>query len=136
MRLFLILSIFLFCSINYIFSQSHKLAFCELDSIDGQPIYLIVEESPEYKNGISQFYKDFNKNIRFSKIENSDFPDSKIYLSFVIDRKGKIRNLCFYPSTLNFDKNFINKLNKWKAGREREKKVNVRMLIPIRIRWK
>lgn len=135
MRFYLTFSIILLFLTSNSFSQDNHIASCEFDSLDGQPIYLIVEESPEYKKGLTEFYKELSHNIKYPNIEDRALLHSKIYFSFVIDKKGKIRNLCFQPNTFYLKKEFTKKLNKWKAGKQRGKKVNVRMLIPIHIRW-
>ncbi|UZR93655.1 hypothetical protein [Chondrinema litorale] len=105
-------------------TQAQQLTDCELDSIDGMEVMLIVEESPEYEGGYSQFYKD---------LKLPSHP-AILYFSFVIDAEGNIRNFCSSAEIENLEE-LIENINRWKAGKQRGKKVPVRLTGPMHIKW-
>ncbi len=64
---------------------------------------------------------------------------TKIYLTFVIDTSGNVRNACIYKPYFDdglsiFEKEaikIIENFNDWTSGEQDEKKVPVRMYLPI-----
>lgn len=108
------------------------------DLLDGKEVYMVVTKSPEYKDGIFQLYRDFQKYVKPPK-SNSGL-DGRIELTFVIDTVGQVRNLCFIRPD---DEAYVwqiaeltNKINKWSPGELDGKRVNVRMVIPMVIEWR
>lgn len=112
--------------------------FTKPDLIDGTEVYAIVDRQPEYKEGLNQFYKDILQSIKHPTDKNK--LDGKIILTFVIDSVGQVRNLCFIkPEDGRYDfqiKELAEMINKWTPGSLNNKKVGVRMLIPVIVDWK
>ena len=57
--------------------------------------------------------------------------DSKIWISFIVDKEGCVQNLCIYPKYLKFPESFSKEVDKWSAGIHQGKAVPVRILFPI-----
>ena len=96
-------------------------------------VMFIVEQSPEYKGGYSQFYKDFKQNVKFIK-KDRIIPPSTVYFSFIVDVNGNIRNFCSTAEIENLEE-LIEKINHWNAGKQIGEKVPVRLTIQIHIKW-
>jgi len=112
--------------------------FNKPDLIDGTEVYMVVDKPPEYKGGLNQFYKDILQNIKHPRDRNK--VEGKIILTFVIDSVGRVRNLCFIkPEDGRYDfqiNELTEEVSKWAPGQLNNKKVGVRMLLPIIIEWK
>jgi hypothetical protein len=112
--------------------------FKQPDTIDGSKIYTVVSHNPEYKGGNEQLLKDISKNIKHP--DYKDGIDERITLTFVIDTLGKLRNLCFVkPEDGRYDTlsdSLAIKIDNWIPGKLNNKKVAVRVMLPIIIEWK
>ncbi|MBB3698235.1 hypothetical protein KMW28_17245 [Flammeovirga yaeyamensis] len=66
---------------------------CNLDSLDGEPVYDSVEVPASYEGGMGKFYKAVGKTLHFDPNQKNNF-SSKIYITFIVDKEGNIRNVC------------------------------------------
>ena len=118
-------------------ANSNK-CFTKPDLVDGAEVYSIVDKQPEYKGGLNQFYKDILQSIKLPTNKNKF--EGKIILTFVIDSVGRVRNFCFInPEDGRYDfliNELTEKINKWAPGELNNKKVGVRMLLPMIVDWK
>lgn len=107
------------------------------DTYNGQPVYLIVDKSPEYKGGISQFAKYIMKNLTYGCREK--FDKTVFYTTFIIDTIGNVQNVCTITSKTDLTteekeiKAAIEKSPPWIPGKLNGVNVCVRLTIPIRI---
>lgn len=112
--------------------------FTKPDLIDDTEVYTIVDKQPAYKGGLNQFYKDILQSIKHPTDKNKI--EGKIILTFVIDSVGRVRNFCFIkPDDGRYDfqiNELTEEVNKWTPGELKNKKVSVRMLLPIIIEWR
>lgn len=124
------------------FSQSianSNKCFTKPDTLDGHEVFSTVNQQPEYAGGLSQFSKDVLKSLKFPK-EIKEKGGEKVVFTFIVDSTGHIRNFCFitpidgqYDAQIN---ELVKNIDNWTAGELYNKKVNVRMLIPINVDWK
>ncbi len=127
---FIIFNCFSFCR----FLQSNEY-YKEYDKVTEKTVYLYIEKMPIYKNGLSDFHKDIANNINYK-----DTYQTKIVLEFVIDKKGFLIGERIYNKNLKDLTLFeisclksLKNLQNWKPGTINNKKVNVKMKIPIHI---
>ncbi|KXX69508.1 hypothetical protein [Flammeovirga sp. SJP92] len=127
---FIFVSIFLFTSYSN-YAQSHTSFFdsCSIDSINGEEVYEIVDEPPEYPGGTGAFYKIIGKHIKISD-KNKKMGYLKDYILFIIDPNGEIVYQCSIDGTTLP----LEYLEKWKPGVMKGKKVYVKMVLPIKIK--
>lgn len=111
--------------------------FSKPDLIDGAPVYNVVSKQPEYKGGLNEFYADFLKNIKH--LNDINKIEEKVIVTFIIDTVGQVRNFCFIkPEDGRYDLQLpalAQKVNHWTPGELNNKKVGVRMLLPMIIDW-
>lgn len=128
------LSIFLF--LNYCsFGQSN----CEYkpDIFNGQIVYTSVDSFPRFPGGFTNFLRYLTKSIHLEG-EPSSFK-SKYQATFIIDTIGQVQKVCMKTDTgiLLADelaiKESLEKSPIWIPGRVKNKKVCVRLNLPINI---
>ena len=86
----------------------------------------------------SQFYKDVLKNLKHPKEMGKG--SEKLTFTFVVDTVGHVRNFCFInPGDGKYDdqlEDLVKNIDNWAAGELYNRKVNVRMLMPVMVEWK
>jgi len=108
------------------------------DTLDGKQVLLTAEKMPLYPGGTTAF---------LSALIPAEYPaqqkdlQTSIFLSFVIDANGKLRNPCIYrplygdhlsPLENEVLKN-IASLPAWQPGEQNGVPVRVRLSVPVRI---
>jgi hypothetical protein len=98
--------------------------------------YVIVDDMPEFKGGSDSLIKFIQNHITYPETEIKE--KAKLYVSFIIDENGKLKEPRFeYKSCKNsepFEKEILTMLRqmpKWKPGKLNGKKVPVKMTLPI-----
>lgn len=102
---------------------------CSIDYLNGEEVYELVEEPPEYPGGIGAFYKTIGKHMKISD-KYKKMGGLKVYILFIIGPNGEIVYQCSNDgSALPLDH-----IEKWKPGVMKGKKVYVKMILPISIK--
>lgn len=118
------------------------------NSFNSDSIYSVVEEMPEFKGGINALNKFLEEHITYPKDLESSQLKVKVFVRFVVDEKGKIkqakviRTTCDKTNKQNFQQNilpklelealqFINNLPPWNPGKHHGVPVKVWSTIPI-----
>lgn len=118
-------------------ANSNK-CFTKPDTLDGNQVFSTVNKQPEYPGGLPQLYKDVLKSLKHPK-ERGKLSE-KLTFTFVVDKDGQVRNFCFIePSDGHYDDQIevlMENIDNWKPGELYNKKVNVRMLLPMTVEWK
>jgi len=98
-------------------------------------VYDKVDVMPEFKGGEQKLFKYLGTNIKYPEKAKSSGLEGTVYVSFVIDKKGKISETTILksvsPSLDEEAKRVISGMPKWKAGKHKGKKVSVKYIIPI-----
>lgn len=98
-------------------------------------VYDVVEAQPEYPGGIQEMYKFLGQNIHYPEICREAGISGKVYVQFIINKKGKIESVeCIrspHESLAKEAERVIKLMPRWKPGRQKGKKVNVRYTLPI-----
>jgi len=138
---FLLLS-FLFLPYFYSYSQKTDSIFNECisisDTIDGQKVFAYAELMPEYPGEIDSMKKFIFQNLKYQQ-EREDWY-GKIYITFVVDSIGNIRNPCIlkrqnkeYITPIEQEAlRVINLMPKWMPGKQNGKPKAVRYCLPIK----
>jgi protein TonB len=138
----LILFYFLLISTSIIAQSTLKNDFVKHDSIDGIKVLDFIEQMPQFPEGDETFLKYIKDNLILTPI-NEEVRQSSIYVSFVVDTTGNIRNI-YLMNPLFPDKQttleskiieVIKKMPTWKPGELNGKKVPVRYSLPIKIEF-
>jgi len=96
-----------------------------------------VDVIPEYLEGDTMIIKTLKKNLLYPQkpILDSQLPCNWIFLNFIIDKEGKIKNVGFYRTSCDsfYEQEALralSKLGRFKAGIKNGMPVNVRMKLP------
>jgi protein TonB len=111
------------------------------DTLDGHPVYKIVSKMPSFPGGDEKLIDYLSEHLTYVKEWRDDTLQTKLFISFVIDSTGTIRNPCIQHSGYShrytaFDLEglkLINQMPKWIPGELDGKKVYVRIYLPIRV---
>jgi len=109
------------------------------DIFNEEEVLSFVEIVPKYPGGESKMFSDISKKLKYPKEQES--LQTKIYVTFIIDKAGKVQNPCIYRK---FNENKISPLEQltleiienmptWVSGKQNGKNVPVRLRLPINI---
>jgi protein TonB len=102
---------------------------------DDEEFFMVVENMPEFPGGDLGLMKFIQKNVRYPAIAKEYNITGKVYVSFIVDKKGSVTNVKIVRGV---DKNLdaealrvVSLLPKYKPGKQRGKAVRVMFTIPI-----
>ncbi len=106
----------------------------EEDDADA-PVFVVVEDMPEFPGGELALRKWISKAIKYPVIAQENGIQGKVYVSFVINKKGAIEDAKILrgidPSLDKEALRVINSMPTWKPGKQRGKPVKVSYRVPI-----
>ena len=104
---------------------------------DKEKVYALtgIESRPEYKGGLSEFYKYISKNYQTPGDKN--FKGGKVFVTFVIEKDGSVTDIkvlrdCGF-GTGDEAKRVLSSCPKWIPAEQNGKKVRVQYAIPINL---
>jgi TonB family protein len=107
----------------------------EVKTIDGKPIFFIVEKMPEFPGGELELRKTIARAIKYPVKAQEEGIQGKVYVSFVVDSNGKVRHARVVrgvSASLNKEAiRVISSLPDWNPGKQRGEAVNVSYTVPI-----
>lgn len=100
------------------------------------PIFIIVENMPEFPGGELALRKYIAENVKYPEDAKEKGIQGRAYVSFVIDKEGNVANVKLargtgFESIDNEALRVVSLLPKWKPGMQGGKAVNVSYTIPI-----
>tara|TARA_B100001287_G_C22681220_1_gene530527 strand:+ start:2845 stop:3744 length:900 start_codon:yes stop_codon:yes gene_type:complete len=102
---------------------------------DDDEVYIAVEEMPQFPGGDFALMKYIASYIRYPQKAKEYGIQGKVFVSFVIDKKGKVKDVKVIKgvekSLDEAAKQVIESLPKFTPGRQRGKAVRVQLTIPI-----
>lgn len=105
------------------------------DTIDGEPVFFIVEEMPQFQGGDLGLRKFIANEVRYPKIAQENGIQGKVFVNFVVDKKGKVRNAKVArgvdPSLDAEALRVVSALPDWTPGKQRGQAVAVAYTVPI-----
>lgn len=111
-----------------------------VDTVSGDSIYVVVEESARYKEGMDKFFEDVAKDLKYPKLARQYRVQGKVFVAFVVDKSGKLHNAKVVQGIGGgCDEAAVEALQKrtmWVPARVRGKTVVQRMVLPIAFRLK
>jgi len=99
--------------------------------------YSFVEIMPEFKGGIDSLMSFIRQNLNYPDLEKRNKIQGKVYVSFVVDKNGKIKDpkiLKSFVGAKNFENEVlrvVNSMPDWTPGRQEGKNVDVQFTLPI-----
>lgn len=98
-------------------------------------IFTVVEDQPMPIGGITSFYDQIQKSLKYPAQAKSMGIEGKVFVQFVVDKNGKLTEVkavkgigggCDIEAV-----RVIRESSAWNPGMQRGQKVNVRMILPI-----
>ncbi len=103
--------------------------------VDGEQVFYIVEEMPEFPGGDLELRKTIAENIEYPVQAQKDSIQGKVYITFIVGKDGNVKK----PKIARgvdplLDKEalrVVSLLPQWKPGKQRDKAVDVSYTVPI-----
>jgi TonB family protein len=98
-------------------------------------VFTIVEKMPEFKGGQKKMFEYLGENLKYPAAAKAKGISGKVYLNFVVGNNGEIRNVRVlrgvHPLLDAEAIRVVSAMQKWSAGMQRGKTVNVSYNLPI-----
>ena len=107
-----------------------------LQNINEDEIMTTVDDQPTPADGMEAFFSAIGQNLKYPKEAREKGVEGKVFVEFVIDTDGNIRNVKTVKGIGNgcdeAAEQVLNDIDmKWNPGVHKDKKVNCRMVLPI-----
>ena len=116
-------------------SNGKKVREDENNTYNGEPVFFVVEDMPEYPGGDLALRKYIAANIKYPKYAQEHGVQGKVYVNFVVSKTGEVGGATIArgisPSLDAEALRVVENLPKWKPGMQRGQPVNVRFTVPI-----
>ncbi|MBU1822647.1 MAG: TonB family protein, partial [Bacteroidetes bacterium] len=104
-------------------------------TLDGETVFTVVEQSPEFPGGINAMYEFLGANIKYPEAAAKANVQGKVFLNFTITKEGEIRDIQILKG-LGFGADqesirVVSAMPRWKPGMQDGKPVNVKYNLPI-----
>lgn len=97
--------------------------------------FAVIEDKPEFPGGMDKLNHFLNSTAKFPQIAKENGIEGKVYVQFVINKKGKVVNVTIARGVDPYlDKEalrVVNSMPNWKPGKQRGKAVSVSYIVPI-----
>ena len=105
---------------------------------DAEPVFMVVEEMPEYPGGTAELMKFLAKNIKYPAEAQQKGEQGRVVVQFIVGKDGKLRDFEVKKSvspTLDAEAIRVCKaMPDWKPGRQRGMAVDCKFNVPISFR--
>jgi len=103
---------------------------------DEKPIFMVVEEMPEFPGGPEAMMKFIGKNVQYPDSAKELGIEGRVIAQFVIDTAGNLTDIKILRGIgYGCDEEVVRVLKampKWKPGKQRGKAVRVRYNLPVK----
>ncbi|PRY29750.1 TonB family protein [Spirosoma oryzae] len=102
--------------------------------IDGE-VYTVVEHQPEFPGGMKALSKYLSENLKYPSTAVKANAAGKVFVSFIVTKTGEIADVQLVKG-IGFGADeeavrVVNKMPRWKPGRQGEESLNVQYVLPI-----
>jgi len=115
--------------------QTVSYASPKINENEGKPVFVVVEEMPEFPGGAQALRSFVAKSIRYPAEAQKEKTQGKVFVSFVVSTSGKVENArierSVSPSLDAEAIRVVSQMPDWKPGMQRGKAVSVEYTIPI-----
>ena len=97
--------------------------------------FAVIEDKPEFPGGMGKLMQYLGKNTKFPQIAKENNIQGRVFVQFVIDKKGKVVDVEIARGVDPYlDKEalrVVKSMPNWKPGKQRGKAVKVSYIVPI-----
>ena len=135
----------MFKKAEVVMMDNGSMRFINVEFDDEEPVsetidFYIVEEKPEFPGGQDGLLKFIYENVVFPPVAIDNNIEGTVHLYFIVNEYGYIENIEIVrgvdPLLDQAALEAIQKLPKWKPGKQRGKAVKVRYHVPIKFELK
>jgi len=116
-------------------SKEKKASKDDNTTYNGEPVFFIVEDMPEYPGGDLALRKYIAANIKYPKYAKEHGIQGKVYVNFVVSKTGEVGGATIArgisPALDAEALRVVENLPQWKPGMQKGQPVNVRFTVPI-----
>jgi uncharacterized protein len=99
-------------------------------------IFMVAQSAPEYPGGYNEMIAFINKNVTHPKSATDDKKHGTVYVEFVVEKDGTLSRIRTIKGlSADYDREaerIVSLMPKWKPGKENNKYVTVRFVLPIK----
>ncbi len=99
-------------------------------------VFFVVEDMPEFPGGEAKMFKYISDNMDYPPLARENNIQGRVTVQFVVDEKGRVIDAKVLKGIgWGCDEaalKVVNSMPNWKPGKQRNKPVRVRFVIPIR----
>ena len=110
----------------------------EEEEAEGNQIFTVVEQQPEFPGGEAALMQYIKKNLKYPAFAAENGIQGRVTLSFTVEKDGSIANIEVMRSPAEeLSKEAIRvvqSMPKWKPGKQRGKAVRVKYVLPVTFR--
>lgn len=103
-----------------------------------ETVHIIVEQQPEFENGVKAMYDFLSKNIVYPAVARENGIEGTVFVGFVVSKDGSIRDVQVKRGIgggCNDEAiRVIQSMPRWKPGKQNGKPVNVAYTIPVKFK--
>jgi len=100
-------------------------------------VYSVVDEMPKFPGGEAEMMKYIRKNLKYPAMEQETNVRGKVYVQFVVDKKGNIKDPKIFKGTGSaFDQEVVRvfkNMPKWSPGKIKGEPVDVLINFPVEV---
>lgn len=109
-----------------------------VEEVDEDRIFDIVEDSPEFPGGMDACMKWLGEHIKYPSICQEQGIQGRVMVSFVVNKDGSIVDVKTVrspdPYLTKEAERVVKMMPRWKPGRQRNKPVRVKFVLPVLFR--
>ena len=134
MKRIILLTIALLGGVAWAQQPEQKVSATATESSENM-IYVVVEQDPEFPGGMDALYQWIGSNYKWPEEASSCDAYGKIFVTFIIEKDGSVSNArllrdigCGHGDAVL---EMMQRMPKWKPGKQNGKKVRVQYNLPI-----
>ncbi|WP_373514651.1 TonB family protein [Persicitalea sp.] len=110
-------------------------AISQASTYNGETIFTVVEEQPQFPGGIDAMHKFLGDNVKYPEAARRAKVQGRVFLNFVVTKEGEIKNVTILKGIgFGIDEEALrvmDKMPRWIPGKQDGKPLNVRYNLPI-----
>lgn len=110
----------------------------EDEEAEGNQIFTVVEQQPEFPGGEAALMAFIKKNLKYPTFAAENGIQGRVTLSFVVEKDGSVTDIQEMRSPsedlTKEAKRVVSSMPKWKPGKQRGKPVRVKYVLPVTFR--
>ena len=137
MKKSIVLMMFALLTCGAAWAQSDRTGKAGAPDADTNEIFVVVEQDPEFPGGMEALYQWIGANYKWPASARDCDAFGYVYVTFIIEKDGSVSNIrllrdlgCGHGEAVV---EMVQRMPKWKPGKQRGKPVRVQFNLPVKI---